>query len=105
VKEFRLEVSADVAVLGCVDKFSGPAHGVGGAFSSSVIGAGLLRPKPNLRAPSFELPGAPAGDFSLCSCFLVNKPILSFHEKTRVTRVALRHSSLDATMIVKVLAN
>lgn len=83
VKEFRLDASADVAVLGCADEPSG-VHGVGGATRSSVIVAGLLRPKPNLRAPSFELPGAPTGDFSLCSCFLVNKPILSYHKKDRM---------------------
>jgi hypothetical protein len=75
VDEFLLEVSAEVAALRCTDEPSG-AHGDGGGGSSSEVRDGLLRPKPNLLDPAREFSGVLAGVFSLCSGFLVNKPML-----------------------------
>jgi hypothetical protein len=75
VKEFLLEVSADVALLLWADELSG-AHGDGGRGNSSAIGAGLLRPNMNPRLPSFVFAGSLVAFSLLTSCFLPKRPML-----------------------------
>jgi hypothetical protein len=75
VKEFLLEVNADVALLRCAEELSG-AHGEDGVGNSSGIEEGLLRPNLNPPNPSFDFAGSVV-DFSLLlPCFLVKRPML-----------------------------
>jgi hypothetical protein len=74
VKEFLLEVYADVALLLWADELSG-AHGDGGRGKSSATDAGLLRPNLNPRLPSLIFAGSFVGFSLLTSCFLPKRPI------------------------------
>jgi hypothetical protein len=76
VKEFLLEVNADVALLLWADELSG-AHGDGGRGKSSATDAGLLRPNLNPFFPSLVFVETLVGFSLLTSCFLPKRPMLT----------------------------
>jgi hypothetical protein len=78
VKEFLLEVNAEVALLLWAEELSG-AHGEDGVGNSSWTDEGLLRPNLNPPKPSFDF-AASVVDFSLLPpCFLVKSPMSFVH--------------------------